>query len=99
VRGHFEVQASDATRFPRPDVNFPMTFRILLFGLIAVLSFASDDSEIAGSWTGESACTGARASCVDEHVTWTFKVPDGSTWARASDSGIAKTPLCHGQFH
>ena len=39
---------------------------------------AADDSGIAGSWTGESLCTGTRAACKDEHVIWTFQAPDSA---------------------
>src|SRR5579885_2758557 len=38
-----------------------------------LLVFAAD---IAGSWTGDSICTGVRAACKDEHVIWTFQPPD-----------------------
>jgi hypothetical protein len=67
------------------DVNLSMTFRILAIGMFAAVLFAADDSGIAGSWTGESLCTGVRGACKDEHVIWTFKAPDssGKVWASA----------------
>jgi hypothetical protein len=53
--------------------------------MFAASLFAADDSGIAGSWTGESLCTGVRSACKDEHVIWTFKAPDsaGKVWASA----------------
>jgi hypothetical protein len=56
-----------------------MIFRIWSLGLLAAAALiAADDFGIAGSWTGESLCTGTRAACQDEHVIWTFMNPDSA---------------------
>jgi len=53
--------------------------------LAAGLLSGGDGSGVAGSWTGESLCTGVRGACKDEHVIWTFKAPDrnGRVWSSA----------------
>ena len=57
-----------------------MGFRYLL---LAVL-IAGDDVQIAGSWTGESTCTGVRSACKDEHVIWTLSEPDSKNVVHSS---------------
>jgi hypothetical protein len=60
-----------------------MRLAIVIF-VIGVTAVASDDTaQLAGSWTGESICTGVNPSCRDEKSIYTFSSPDASglvTW-------------------
>ncbi len=51
----------------------------MIFPILFVIA-----ADIAGSWTGESICTGARSACKDEHVIWTFSAPDSKNIVHSS---------------